>query len=531
VAHTLVRNFGGNIRFTPNHVCTPRNEDEVLALLDRHKKSSIRVMGSLHGWSDAAETTDVLVDMRHFDWIATPDTRGGLVTVGAGCRLERLLEVLRTHAGLTLPTIGTVTKQTVAGAISTATHGSGCPSLSHYVAALRVAAYDRHGHPAVHDYWDGDDLRAARCGVGCTGIILSVTFKCRPLYYVSESVTIRDSIESIISAKDEYPLQEFALVPYYWKCVAYRRREGHPPSGVHSKCLTLLYRVYKTAVVDWLFHVTLKIGLYGRLLGGQFQLTALTFLFRSTPFLVWPAKVLTGAHGVMDRSDLALTRKHDYFRHVEMEVFVRAQDVASAAEVLQAITAVSAGESADVPQSVRALLANVDLLDPLNAQRGRYAHHYPLYFRRVLPDDTLISMTSGGAEYYAIGVFCYLDPRHRRRYFEYARFVATALIALFGARLHWGKYLPMFPEASVTSKQLEPLYPGLQDFRRCCADVDPNGAFRNDFSGRLLGLRRPDARPVRNSPLRRSSLVESMVPVAGRLSDESEAIYERQNPE
>lgn len=64
------------------------------------------------------------------------------VTAGAGCRMKHLLQTLHRRTDATLPSVGLITEQTVAGVISTATHGSGRHSLSHYVEQLRVAAYD-----------------------------------------------------------------------------------------------------------------------------------------------------------------------------------------------------------------------------------------------------------------------------------------------------------------------------------------------------------------------------------------------------
>jgi FAD/FMN-containing dehydrogenase len=52
----------------------------------------------------------------------------------------------------TLATLGAVTKQTIAGAISTGTHGSGRQSLSHFVANVRMAAYDLAGRPTIYEY-------------------------------------------------------------------------------------------------------------------------------------------------------------------------------------------------------------------------------------------------------------------------------------------------------------------------------------------------------------------------------------------
>jgi FAD binding domain/D-arabinono-1,4-lactone oxidase len=495
----LVSNFGRNVRFTPARIYTPRNEDEVLELLEGHTQRSIRVIGSLHSWSDAAETGDILVDMRRFDWIAVPDRTGEeiRVTVGAGCRIRRLMRVLRTKESVTLPTVGTVMEQTVAGAISTGTHGSGRPSLSHFVRAIRVAAYDSQGRPAIYDWYEGATLEAARCGLGCTGIVLSVTFACVPAFEVCERVRVHDSIAPILSAVAEHPLQEFALVPHKWTYVAYQRRESQVRSSGWKWCALLLYRAYKWAMVDCFLHAALKtllfpcvFGHWGIALSNRF----VRFLYRATPLLIGLARMLTGDRGVVDRSDRALTRKHHYFRHVEMEIFVPEAYVTDATALIRSITAVCAGDSVEMSEAVRQALVKARLLERVDALRGTYLHHYPLYFRRVLPDDTLISMTSrdstlnGRSPYYAIGLFCYLGRRRRRRYFEYASVVALAMIRTFGARLHWGKYLPVFPDTPLTHLVLEPLYPALPEFRRVCDEVDPRGVFRNSYSRRVLNL-------------------------------------------
>jgi L-gulonolactone oxidase len=494
----LVENFGGNIRFTPNAVRIPRNEEDVLALLEAHKTGRIRVVGALHSWSDAAQTDDVLVDMRLFDWVSVPERGDSAirVTVGAGCRLQRLMTILRTEASLTLPTVGAVMQQTVAGAISTATHGSGGPSLSSYVTAIRVAAYDGQGQPAIYDWYDGERLQAARCGLGCTGIILSVTFTCVPEFTVSERVTVHDSIAPVLSAVAEHPLQEFALAPHAPTFVAYQRRVSSlQPAGWKWWAL-LLYRLYKLAVVDCFFHAALKILLLPCALGeGGIAVSnrLVKGLYRGAPLLAGLGTLLTGERGVVDRSDRTLTRKHHYFRHVEMEVFVPEAHVEEACALIRAITAVCANAPADMPETARHALAEAGLLDRVEAIRGKYLHHYPFYFRRVLTDDTLISMTSPGmshgtSTWYAIGVFCYLGRRRRQRYFEYASIIGFALLRAYGARPHWGKYLPMFPEAALTSRDLEPVYPNLEAFRRQCAEIDPCGVFRSNYSWRVLGL-------------------------------------------
>ncbi|MDA0364250.1 MAG: FAD-binding protein [Chloroflexi bacterium] len=100
-------NFGENVSFEPRHHYTPTSEQEVLAMLDRHATGTIRVAGSLHAWSRAVATDDVLIDLRHFTRVAIVAGTGGSpsVIVGGGCTLEQLVAELRPR-GITLPNGG-----------------------------------------------------------------------------------------------------------------------------------------------------------------------------------------------------------------------------------------------------------------------------------------------------------------------------------------------------------------------------------------------------------------------------------------
>ncbi len=85
-------------------------------------------------------------------------------------------------------------------------------SLSHYVIGVRVARYDSHsGSAVIVDITDGDELRAARCSLGCLGVILSVKIQCRPKYLVEEHFREYVKLDDVLSAEQEYPLQQF-----YW---------------------------------------------------------------------------------------------------------------------------------------------------------------------------------------------------------------------------------------------------------------------------------------------------------------------------
>src|SRR5262245_40520612 len=117
-AQTIV-NFGQNIRFTPRKFYAPRTEGELLEILNAHRSGQIRVVASRHAWSEAIVSADALIEMRHFNQVRLHERDGEtFATVGGGCQIKHLLARLN-QAGLTTPSVGLITEQTIAGAIST----------------------------------------------------------------------------------------------------------------------------------------------------------------------------------------------------------------------------------------------------------------------------------------------------------------------------------------------------------------------------------------------------------------------------
>jgi FAD/FMN-containing dehydrogenase len=120
-------NFGGNQTWFARSY-RPRNEAEVLEILARHRHGHIRVAGGrgIRGATRRRATTCAST------WGSSTTCRcrraTAVVRVGGGCTIQRLLEQLHTRSGRTLPTMGVIKKQTIAGAISTGTHGSGSQS-------------------------------------------------------------------------------------------------------------------------------------------------------------------------------------------------------------------------------------------------------------------------------------------------------------------------------------------------------------------------------------------------------------------
>lgn len=465
-------NFGGNQSWR-SHCYQPQSEAEVLEILERHAAGRIRPVGSGHSWSDIAVCTDVSLDMTRFNEVRPYEKDGvNLVRVGAGCRLQALLDRLHATSDRTLPTLGVIKRQTISGAISTGTHGSGMQSLSHFVAGARLAAYDPGtGKPKVFEYSEGNELRAARCGLGCTGVLLSVDLLTVPKYKVEETVVRESRLDRVLGRYNDYPLTQFALVPYAWEYLVFERKPlAAARVSLADYCKALLFRLYNTVWIDVLFHLAVKasVAAGGRLVKASLRLT--------------PALLIKGVRR-MDDAERVLTMGHHYFRHEEMELFVPQSKLGEAVEVLRYATEIFAGEPSAPAAQIKAKLEAHQLHDELLGYRSSYTQHYPFSIRRLLPEDALVSMGSSANEpLYSISVFTYDHPRARGEYYAFCGWLARCMSALFGARLHWGKHFPL--GAMETARA----YPRLETFKQLCSVVDPRGVFRNAYTARVLGL-------------------------------------------
>jgi len=469
-----VVNFGGNLRFTPSRYYLPHSEDEVLEILDRHAGEQIRVVGSRHAWSEAIVSPDVIVDMRHMNHVEITEGPSGKTwaTVGGGCRISRLLEELHSRSEDTMPTIGLITEQTIAGAVSTGTHGSGKHSLSHYVTEIRTAAYDPEtGHARIYVWNEGDSLRAARCALGCLGVVLSVQFQCVPKYLVAERLVRCASIEQVLEGEESHPLQQFYLVPHLWGWLAQRRAVA---VGRGRSWYAGMYRIY------WFLGLDVGLHLIVKLLAAVFQSRKLVRRF----YRHVASQVILKNLTVVDDSHRTLVMKHQLFKHFEIEIFVPQRHVREAARFVQDVLARFDSAGAAISAETQRDLRQIGMEETLEHLAGTFTHHYVVTFRRVLPDDTLISMTAGADEpWYAISFITYVEPRDR--FMTMGKFLLDSMTKLYGARPHWGKFCPLPSEAAAE------LYPRLDEFRAICRRVDPHGVFQNKFVTRVLGFEAP----------------------------------------
>ena len=184
---------------------------------------------------------------------------------------------------------------------------------------------------------------------------------------------------------------------------------------------------------------------------------------------------------VTDNSSSTLVMKHDAFRHIEIELFVRRGQLADALDFSRQVITCAGGRDNTLTSDNQDKVQQIGMTESLTSLHGKYCHHYPICVRRVLSDDTLVSMASGeGEEWYAMSFISYARPEERAGFFLFASFMALSMSRLFGARPHWGKVCPL------TAGELVSLYPRLDLFRNIAHSLDPAGAFHNHWTAALL---------------------------------------------
>lgn len=489
-----ISNFGQNVEFTPVEFLRPKDELELLTQLATVDDRRIRAIGRLHSWSQAPVGTDVVIDLRELNQV-TVERRddGSWVTVGAGCQIKRLLAELEPH-GLTTPSVGLITEQTIAGAMSTGTHGSGKHSLSHYAAEIRLATFDAEtGQPTIRVVSNGPELRAARCSLGSMGVIVSVSFWARPQYNVEEHFRSYNTLADVLAAEADFPLQQFYLIPWSWNFLVQHRREVDRPRSR----LAAIYRWYFFGILDIGLH--LSICLLARFFRPRW---ATKFFFRHVA-----QKTVIRRWRVVDRSHEMLVMEHELFRHIEIEVFVTASVLQPAIDFVCQLLRFLDGDANAFSDETRERLAAEGLNETVDQLRGTYTHRYVVCVRRVLTDDTMISMASdwdapavvveqsapgeGLSEAslspertrsadvdgwcYALSFISYESPGRRQAFHAFAEVLHQTMARLFAARPHWGKVCP------IDARQARQLYPQLDEFQDQCRAADPKARFRNDW--------------------------------------------------
>jgi FAD-linked oxidoreductase len=424
------RNWSGAVRATPEQCARPRSEAELAELLAWASKAGrkVRPVGSSHSFSAIAAPEDIELRLDRLPETFGVDRERGEVRVSAGTTLHRLNHLLA-EAGLALPNLGDIDRQTVAGALATGTHGTGAALglLGTGVRAVRVVDPSGQAHdcsPRENRAW----WSALRMGLGALGVVTELTLAVRPAFFL-QTEERPASLADLLANMEAWFTAPHQFEAYWF-----------PHSG---RCLTITHRPVAEARPP---HPLRRFTDDELLANGA--LGAVTALGRRAPALVpslarftsWAA----GSRTFSDASHRVLAaRRRVRFQESEWAVpFEEGRHFLSA--VTEAVE--RSGLRVGFPAEVRVVAAD-DI--PLSPAFGRQV----LFFAAQLPARV-----------------------PTRRYFNLVADLALA----HGGRPHWGK------THFLHAAQLRGIHPAWREFHELRDHIDPQRTLTNTYLERVL---------------------------------------------
>ncbi len=188
-----MKNWSGNVTFDAALVVRPTNIEDLKSAITAAE--NVRALGSVHSFNKIADCKDLLLSFEHFPKDIEIDVAGAQVRVAAGVRYGELAIALN-EVGFALPNMGSLPHITVVGATSTGTHGSGLRNQNLSAAVCAIELITSTGDDLSIS---GDELKAARVGLGALGIIHHVTLKIVPAFEVAQSIYLDLPFENLIN--------------------------------------------------------------------------------------------------------------------------------------------------------------------------------------------------------------------------------------------------------------------------------------------------------------------------------------------
>lgn len=423
-------NWSGSVKSAPQDVVKPRDIDELARLVRGYRKEGrhVRVVGAAHSFTPLAQSDDVLMSLDNMQGIASIDTTASTVTVLGGTRLKYLGEALF-EQGMAQENLGDIDVQSISGAISTGTHGTGVGfgTLSTQVESLTLVTASGailECSPARN----ADIFKAAQVSLGTLGIIAQVTLRVVPakrMHYQAYRKKLTDCLANLEQYKQEHSHFEFFWFPY--------------TDGVQAKFLNeTTDPVSKSSFWGDFNKIVLENGVY--------------WLLSEACRLV-PRFCKTVCH--ISTQSIANINEINYshrlfatprlVRFQEMEYNIPAEHTATVISEIQACI-----------------------------EQYQFRVHFPVECRFVRADDIWLSPAYQRDSAY-IAVHMYRGMPYQA-YFQRVE----AIFKRYQGRPHWGKM------HTRSAGELANLYPRWHDFQRIRSDLDPHGMFLNSYLNTLF---------------------------------------------
>lgn len=426
------RNWGGNVSARPAREVTPASVDELAEAVRRAAEDGLRVkpVGSGHSFTSIAATDGVLIRPQLLTGIRDIDRQAMTVTVEAGTPLKRLNMALA-REGLSLTNMGDIMEQTVSGATSTGTHGTGrdSGSIAAQIKALELVTAD--GSVLTCSEKENPDVfAAARIGLGALGIVTAITFAVEPVFLL----TAREEpmpLDKVLADFDELWAENEHFEFYWFPHTSSTNTKRNNRSAGPEKPVPQLQGWFEDEFLS----------------NGVFQVAQ--WVGRAVPATI-PAIAQISSKALSSRTYTDIPYKvftsPRRVRFVEMEYAV---------------------PRAAVVETLRELKAMVD--------RSGLRVSFPVEVRTAPADDITLSTASGRDSAYVAVHMAKGTPY--QRYFTAAERIFTA----HEGRPHWGKV------HTRDAEYFAQVYPRFGEFTSLRDRLDPDRRFQNDYLRRVLG--------------------------------------------
>jgi FAD/FMN-containing dehydrogenase len=184
-------NWVGNQSFTPGHAAAPRDEEEVAALVRQAAQlgSRVRVAGAGHSFTPVVSTDGLLLDVSALTGVVSADPERKRATALAGTTIREFYEPLW-REGLALRNQGDIDTQQIAGAVATATHGSGIRNTCFSGVVRGVRLVTATGELRDISESEPELLRAAQVSLGMLGVMTQLELEVTDAYRLTEQVDL-----------------------------------------------------------------------------------------------------------------------------------------------------------------------------------------------------------------------------------------------------------------------------------------------------------------------------------------------------
>jgi FAD-linked oxidoreductase len=428
------RNWAGTESATGVEILRPKSVDEVAAAVKTaaEQGKKLKAVGAGHSFTGCSVPEQVMIRLDGLSSITSADQASGRVTLGAGTGLGKLNAGLASF-DLAMANLGDIDKQTIAGAISTGTHGTGAKlgGLATQIVGLELVTADGSVLQCSAEE-NAEIFNAARVSVGALGVIASLTLQAVPAFLLRAQempLPLGDVLSGFDELADGNDHFEFYWFPH--TDIALTKRNNRVAAGVGASPVGRFRGwVDDELLSNRVFEMTNRLAVRRPKLVPRINQLA--------------SKALSAREYVDSSYKVFVSERNVVFRESEY--------------------AVPREHVVEVVQQLRAWI-----------DRSGERFPFPIEVRVAAADDIWLS-TANGRDTGYIAIHQYHRLEHNK-YFD----AFEQIVGAFGGRPHWGKL------HTLGAEQFRQRYPRFDDFVAVRDRLDPQRAFANPYTRQVFG--------------------------------------------